>query len=83
MCMCCVIASVIFPAHAAAATVRLISLSDQDRGGKCQGRGQECVFIMSCGDLLGILFLSEVAEFAATFLLFQATLETRNLKSSW
>ena len=78
MCMCFVIAAVMFPAHAAAATV-----SDQDRGGKCQGRGQECVFIMSCGDLLGILFLSEVAEFAATFLLFQATLETRNLKSSW
>ena len=79
MCMCCVIAAVMFPAHAAAATV-----SDQDRGGKCQGRGQECVFIMSCGDLLGIFSSSsEVAEFAATFLLFQATLETRNLKSSW
>ena len=62
-------------AQAAADTDGLISLSDQDRGGKCQGKGQECVIITSRGDLLELLSLVRscffTAEFAVTFLLFQ------------
>ena len=55
--MCSMIATVmaLFIILAHASTDGPISLFDQDRAGKCQDSGHECVIITSCWDLLGLL----------------------------
>ena len=55
MCLMPAVVLSLFTILAHAATDGPLSLSDQDRAGKCHDQGQECVIITSCGDLLGLL----------------------------
>ena len=85
MCLMPAVVLSLFTILAHASTDGPLSLSDQDRAGKCHDQGQECVIITSCGDLLGLLPLvgSWVGSAAHIYWLLQVKTGNQKAQSSW